>query len=50
MIKHCQQCKGVLRVWEMKCPYCHQSAMSWLHIIVIVVLAVPTIFYMLKFI
>jgi|GEM_PF-1181838 hypothetical protein len=50
MIKNCHQCEGVLRVWEIKCPYCHQSAMSWLHITVIVVLAAPVVFYMLNLI
>jgi RNA polymerase subunit RPABC4/transcription elongation factor Spt4 len=46
---YCQQCERGLRVWETRCPYCHQSVMSWLHIVIITAFAVTTIFYLFKF-
>ncbi len=47
MIWYCRGCGTILRLWKIKCPNCHQSAMSWLHAIVIAVVAV-CIFYLLK--
>ena len=47
---YCQQCERRLPIWEMRCPYCHQSVMSWLHIVIIAAFAATTIFYLFKFI
>ena len=48
MIWYCHNCGTVLRVWKVRCPNCRQSAMSWLHVIVIVVVALPALFLLLK--
>lgn len=45
---HCHHCRTRLRLTEIRCPYCHESAMSWLHYIVIVAFAATTIFFLLK--
>lgn len=38
----------MLRLWQAKCSYCHRSAMSWLHIIVITAFGVSAVFYLLR--
>lgn len=48
MKMYCHYCGGGLRLREIRCPYCHQSAMSWLHLILITALAGGAIFYLLK--
>ncbi|HVF48997.1 MAG TPA: hypothetical protein VNA19_02850 [Pyrinomonadaceae bacterium] len=48
MKSYCQYCERLLRLWEMKCPYCQRRAMSWLHIGVISALAVTTALYLFK--
>jgi hypothetical protein len=37
-----------LRPSKLRCPYCRQSAMSWLHVGVITAFAVTALFYLLK--
>jgi len=32
----------------MRCPYCRNPALSWLHRVVIAAFALPAIFYLLK--
>lgn len=49
MIWSCDQCGTILRLWKMRCPNCKKSAMSWLQMVVIAVLAVPALFLLLKF-
>jgi RNA polymerase subunit RPABC4/transcription elongation factor Spt4 len=44
----CHRCGTILRLWEFRCPSCHQSAMSWLHILVITAFAVTALFYLVK--
>ncbi|MGH9942642.1 MAG: hypothetical protein ACRD9R_09850 [Pyrinomonadaceae bacterium] len=44
------QCGGVLRLWELMCPYCHRSAAGWLHLAVIVAFAATAAFCLLKII
>jgi RNA polymerase subunit RPABC4/transcription elongation factor Spt4 len=48
MKKYCHRCRTRLRVREIKCPYCHESAMGWLHYMVIAAFGATTIFYLLK--
>lgn len=48
MIWYCHECGTKLRLWKVKCPNCHRSAMSWLHVIVIGAFAFTTVFYLLK--
>lgn len=49
MKRHCHHCGTILRMSMMKCPYCRQAAMSWLHIVVITAFGVTTMFCLLKF-
>jgi RNA polymerase subunit RPABC4/transcription elongation factor Spt4 len=44
---YCHHCERELRLTDMKCPSCHQSAMSWLHIILISAFGVTVVFYLL---
>ena len=48
MKMHCHPCGRILRLWEIRCPYCRQSAMNWLHIVLVSVFAVMTVIYLLK--
>jgi hypothetical protein len=48
MIWYCHDCGTILRLWKVSCPNCRKSAMSWLHILAIVVLAVPALFLLVK--
>ncbi len=38
-----------MRLKQLKCHYCRQSALSWLHHIALAAFAVTTIFYLMKF-
>ena len=48
MISYCQHCGTVLRMWQIKCTNCRESAMNWLHLIVIMVFAGTAVIYLLK--
>ena len=48
MISYCQHCGTVLRLWKIKCTNCRESAMNWLHLIVIAVFAATVVIYLLK--
>jgi len=48
MKRHCQHCGTRLRLRKIRCPYCRQSAVSWLHRIIIAAVAVTVLFYLLK--
>jgi hypothetical protein len=41
-------CGGGLRLWDMRCPYCHQSVLGWQHVLAITVVAATAIFYLLR--
>lgn len=45
---YCYHCGRILGLLRIRCPYCQQSAMSWLHIILITAFAMTAIFYLLK--
>ena len=45
---HCHRCGIILGLWKLRCPYCFQSAVSWLHILVITVVSVTAVFYLLR--
>jgi len=49
MISSCDQCGRILALWRFRCPNCKKSAMNWLQILAIVVLAVPVLFIVGKF-
>ena len=47
-ISFCAQCGTVLPLWKIRCLYCRRSALNWLHVIVLAVLAVPAVFLVLR--
>jgi hypothetical protein len=48
MKEYRHECGGGLRLWDMRCPYCHQSALSWQHVLVIAAIVATAIFYLLR--
>lgn len=48
MKRFCRRCRTRLRPSQMRCHYCREAAVSWLHYAVIVGFALPAIFYLLK--
>jgi hypothetical protein len=46
MRRHCHNCKSRLRTWETNCPYCHVSAMRWLHLLAVGALSLTVFFYL----
>jgi uncharacterized OB-fold protein len=49
MISSCDQCGRILALWRFRCPDCKKSAMNWLQLLAIAVLAVPALFIAAKF-
>jgi hypothetical protein len=48
MERYCRRCRTRLRPLQMRCRYCRESAVSWLHRGIMAVLALPAVFYLLK--
>ncbi len=48
MKRHCQRCRTRLRAREMRCPYCREPALNWLHYIALAAIALPAILYLLN--
>lgn len=48
MKRYCYRCGTRVRLSKLRCPYCRQSAMSWLHVGVITAFAAAALFYLLK--
>jgi hypothetical protein len=48
MKRYCPHCRTRLRLRDITCLYCRQSTLSWLHRSVIAVVALTTVFYLLK--
>ena len=48
MISYCRYCGRILRLWKIKCPTCRESALNWLHLIVIAVVAATAVIYLVK--
>lgn len=48
MISSCDQCGRILALWRFRCPNCKKSAMNWLQLLAIGVLAVPVLFLVVK--
>jgi uncharacterized OB-fold protein len=49
MISSCDHCGRILALWRFRCPNCKKSAMNYLQLLAIAVLAVPALFLLLKF-
>lgn len=48
MREYRHECGGGLRLWDMRCPYCHQSTLNWPHVLAITVVAALAVFYLLR--
>lgn len=48
MISSCDHCGRILQLWRIRCPHCKKSAMNWLQVLGIVILAVPALFILVK--
>jgi len=48
MISSCDHCGRILALWRIRCPNCKKSAMNWLQILAIALIAVPAIFLLTK--
>jgi hypothetical protein len=48
MREYRHECGGGLRRWDMRCPYCHRSTVSWQHVVGITLVAATAIFYLLR--
>jgi len=49
MISSCDQCGRILPLWRVRCPNCKKSAMNWLQVLAIAILAIPMLFLVVKF-
>jgi hypothetical protein len=47
MRRRCHNCKSLLRVWDMRCPCCHVSAIRLLHLLAAGVFSLTVAFYLL---
>jgi hypothetical protein len=42
------ECGGGLRLWDVRCPYCHRSTVGWPHVLAVTAVAATVIFYLLR--
>ncbi len=49
MISSCDSCGRILALWRFNCPNCKKSAMNWLQLLALAILALPVIFLIMKF-
>jgi hypothetical protein len=47
MRRHCHWCRMSLRLRHMRCPYCRDPAVSWLHGTAIAVVALVVLFFLM---
>jgi hypothetical protein len=45
MIWSCEPCGTVLKLWQIKCPNCRKSAVSWLQLAAAAAIALPVLYY-----
>lgn len=48
MQRYCHFCVGKLRGLRMRCPDCHRSAISWLHVALVAALDAAGLAYLLR--
>jgi RNA polymerase subunit RPABC4/transcription elongation factor Spt4 len=48
MKRYCRRCRTRLRPSNVKCPYCREPSVSWLHRAVMLAFAVPAVVYLLR--
>jgi uncharacterized OB-fold protein len=49
MISSCDHCGRILPWWQIHCPTCKKSAMNWLQLLALAVIALPALFLLVKF-
>jgi uncharacterized OB-fold protein len=49
MISSCDHCGRILAFWKIRCSNCKKSALNWLQLLAIIILAVPVLFIVMKF-
>ncbi len=47
MKRYCQWCRRDLRLRDVRCPYCRDSSVSWLHATAIAVVAATFLFFLM---
>jgi hypothetical protein len=50
IIASCDHCGTVLPLWKMKCSNCHKAALTWLHLVALVAVALIAVAVVVKFI
>jgi hypothetical protein len=48
MKRNCKHCGTRMLLRQLRCRYCHESAVGWQHRVFIAACAAPIIFYLLK--
>lgn len=48
MKRYCRPCGVALRLSELRCPYCRQRALGWLHVGGITALGATAFVYLLR--
>jgi hypothetical protein len=48
MKEYRHECGGGLRMWDLRCPYCHRSTLNWQHVFAIMAVAATAAFYLLR--
>ena len=48
MKRNCQWCRMRLRLRDMRCPYCRDPAVSWLHGTAIAGVAMAVLFFVIQ--
>ena len=46
--RYCHWCRTPLRLRDMRCPYCRDSTVSWLHGTVIALAAAAVLFFLMR--
>jgi hypothetical protein len=49
MKRYCTRCETRLRLTQIKCLYCRERAVNWLHVTAITAFAVTAVVFLLKF-
>jgi hypothetical protein len=48
MRRNCQWCRMRLRRMDMRCPYCRDPSVSWLHATALAAVAASAIFFLMR--
>jgi len=48
MKTHCHHCQRVLRLTDMKCPYCRQFSITWRHFVLLSLIVMAAGLFLFK--